>query len=107
MASCTIKIKIPKRFFPGYVINVPAEAAITIFYSPVMWSIDNVTIAIGLGIAPALNWAAFKLWVEDKVEIALEANKPINWKDYRTEDFENGFHDQLLEDLHSNAISKL
>jgi hypothetical protein len=105
MAQHTVKIKIPKRFFPGYEVPVPVEAAITIWYSPVMWDIDNITIAIALGVAPALNWAPFKLWVEELVYRALESNRPVDWRTYQTEDFENGFQDQLLNDLHGNAIA--
>ena len=104
MAYFTADLTIPEKMFPGYKVTVRPAAKITVFYDITLRTVENITVHIGNGVAAKLDWDWFNNWIEEAAWKALENTRPIPFQEHE-EDLENGFNDELLNDLHSNAIA--
>lgn len=106
MAYFTSELFLSEIFFPGHKVVTKPQVNVTIHYDITTRVVENITVHIGNGVAAKLNWVKFNKWIEQAAARALESTKPVPYIDNEPA-LENSFSDNLLSDLHDNAISKL
>lgn len=100
MANIQYNYPISNKYFPGYKVTSSPVAIIMVHYNN--YEVEQVDIGLPSQIlAKMSNHKAFAKEVEE-----YAASRVLGLKPYppdETEDFENGFHDEILKDMHSVA----
>jgi hypothetical protein len=101
MKNYTFNIKLTQRHFPRYKIVKEPEIIIQVFYTD-DYKYDSIMIGVGGGIIDKVaSWSKVVREIETEARKVVHGLKPTTPPDY--EDFENGYHDEILKDMHAIA----